>query len=117
MPWWSVNFSFFGDEFPRITAIWKFSGPPCRIQILARAARRPDFQIERLVENLDQLEWLITRYLKRANVLLDVSRITSGKLALERLAVDVCEVAARGHGKFSSDDTTCWLRPHPRPSR
>jgi two-component system OmpR family sensor kinase len=64
-----------------------------RIQILARAARRPDLQIERLVESLDQLEWLITRYLKRANVLLDVSRITSGKLALERLPVDVCEVA------------------------
>jgi two-component system, OmpR family, sensor kinase len=64
-----------------------------RIQILARAARRPDFEIERLVQSLDQLEWLITRYLKRANVLLDVSRITSGKLALERLPVDVCEVA------------------------
>jgi two-component system, OmpR family, sensor kinase len=64
-----------------------------RIQILARVARRPDFQIERLVQRLDELEWLITRYLKRANVLLDVSRITSGKLALERLPVDVCEVA------------------------
>ena len=64
-----------------------------RIQILARAARRPDFQRERLVESLDQLEWLIARYLKRANVLLDVSRITSGKLALERSPVDVCEVA------------------------
>jgi two-component system, OmpR family, sensor kinase len=64
-----------------------------RIQILARAARRPQFRIERLVESLDQIEWLITRYLKRANVLLDVSRITSGKLALERLPVDVCEVA------------------------
>jgi two-component system, OmpR family, sensor kinase len=64
-----------------------------RIQILARAARRPDFRVERLVESLDQIEWLITRYLKRANILLDVSRITSGKLALERLPVDVCEVA------------------------
>jgi two-component system OmpR family sensor kinase len=64
-----------------------------RIQILARAVRRPDFQVERLVQGLDQIEWLITRYLKRANVLLDVSRITSGKLALERLPVDVCEVA------------------------
>jgi signal transduction histidine kinase len=64
-----------------------------RIQILARAARRPDFRLERLVESLDQIEWLIARYLKRANILLDVSRITSGKLALERLPVDVCEVA------------------------
>jgi two-component system, OmpR family, sensor kinase len=64
-----------------------------RIQILARAVRRPDFQVERLVQGLDEIEWSITRYLKRANVLLDVSRITSGKLALERLPVDVCEVA------------------------
>jgi two-component system, OmpR family, sensor kinase len=64
-----------------------------RIQILARAARRSDFRVERLVESLDQVEWLITRYLKRATALLDVSRITSGKLALEKLPVDVCEVA------------------------
>jgi two-component system, OmpR family, sensor kinase len=64
-----------------------------RIQILARAVRKPDFQRERLVQSLEEIEWLITRYLKRANVLLDVSRITSGKLALERLPVDVCEVA------------------------
>ena len=64
-----------------------------RIQILARAARRPDFQVERLVQGLEQLEWLIARYLKRANVLLDVSRITSGKLTLDRVPVDVCEVA------------------------
>jgi signal transduction histidine kinase len=64
-----------------------------RIQILARAVRRPDFQRERLVQSLEEIEWLITRYLKRANVLLDVSRITSGKLALERHPVDVCEVA------------------------
>jgi two-component system OmpR family sensor kinase len=64
-----------------------------RIQILARAVKKPDFQVERLVQGLEEIEWLITRYLKRANVLLDVSRITSGKLALERLPVDVCEVA------------------------
>jgi two-component system OmpR family sensor kinase len=70
-----------------------------RIQILARAFRRSDLRVERLVQGLDEIEWLITRYLKRANVLLDVSRITSGKLALDRLPVDVCEVA-RGHRKF-----------------
>ena len=64
-----------------------------RIQILARAVRRPDFQVERLVQGLDEIEWSITRYLKRANVLLDVSRITSGKLTLDRVPVDVCEVA------------------------
>jgi two-component system, OmpR family, sensor kinase len=79
-----------------------------RIQILARAVRRPDFQVERLIQGLDELEWLITRYLKRANVLLDVSRITSGKLALERLPVDVCEVAREVIDNFSP------LRRHAR---
>jgi len=72
-----------------------------RIQILSRVVRRPDFQVERLVQGLDEIEWLITRYLKRANVLLDVSRITSGKLALERLPVDVCEVAREVIENFS----------------
>ena len=65
----------------------------CRIQILGRAMRRPNVQVEQLAQNIDQIEWLITRYLKRATVLLDVSRITSGKLRLDRLPVDVCEVA------------------------
>ena len=65
----------------------------CRIQILSRDLRRPDVQVERLVQNVDEIEWLITRYLKRAAILLDVSRITSGKLRLDRLPVDVCEVA------------------------
>jgi two-component system OmpR family sensor kinase len=46
-----------------------------------------------LVKSLDQIEWLITRYLKRSNVLLDVSRITSGRLTLDRLPVDVCAIA------------------------
>jgi two-component system, OmpR family, sensor kinase len=72
-----------------------------RIQILARAARRPDFQVERLVQGLDEIEWLIARYLKRANVLLDVSRITSGKLTLDRVPVDVCEVAREVIENFS----------------
>ena len=72
-----------------------------RIQILARAVRRPDFQVKRLVQGLDEVEWLIARYLKRANVLLDVSRITSGKLALQRLPVDVCEVAREVIENFS----------------
>jgi two-component system, OmpR family, sensor kinase len=72
-----------------------------RIQILARAVRRRDFQVERLIQGLDEIEWSITRYLKRANVLLDVSRITSGKLALERLPVDVCEVAREVIENFS----------------
>ena len=64
-----------------------------RIQILGRAVRRPDVQVDRLAQSIDQIEWLITRYLKRATILLEVSRITSGKLRPDRLPVDVCEVA------------------------
>ena len=64
-----------------------------RVQILHRAASRPDFHAERLVENLAQIEWLITHYLKHATTLLDLSRITTGKLSLSRVPVDICEVA------------------------
>jgi two-component system OmpR family sensor kinase len=62
---------------------------------------KPDFQTERLVRDLDQIEWLILHYLKRATTLLDVSRITSGKLSLRREPVDVCEVAHEVADNFS----------------
>ena len=69
------------------------SHPDCRAVLILIVAPQ--------VQGLDEIEWLITRYLKRANVLLDVSRITSGKLALERLPVDVCEVAREVIENFS----------------
>jgi signal transduction histidine kinase len=71
-----------------------------RVQMLRHAAGRPDFQIGRLVENLDQIEWLIAHYLKRATTLLDVSRITSGKLSLSQAPVDLCVVAREVAANF-----------------
>jgi signal transduction histidine kinase len=41
---------------------------------------------------LQRIQWLIDLYLKRATTLLDVSRITSGKLRLEPASVDIAEL-------------------------
>jgi two-component system OmpR family sensor kinase len=63
-----------------------------RVEILKRLVGKPDFQPQQVQKNLEQIEWLIRQYMKRATTLLDVSRITSGKLALSRMPVDVRRV-------------------------
>jgi len=63
-----------------------------RIELLRRMLQRGDgttVQVEKLVHGLEQVEWLIQRYVKRATTLLDVSRATSGKLHLDTVAVDL----------------------------
>ena len=64
-----------------------------RVDLLKRLVSRPDFEPERVRQGLEQVEWLIRQYMKRATTLLDVSRITSGKLALSRAPVELCGVA------------------------
>jgi two-component system OmpR family sensor kinase len=61
-----------------------------RVEMLKRLVSKPDFQVERIQKNLEQIEWLIGQYMKRATRLLDVSRITSGKLTLNSTPVEVC---------------------------
>jgi two-component system, OmpR family, sensor kinase len=64
-----------------------------RVHLLRRMMRKPDVQLEKVEENLEQVEWLIDQFIKRATTLLDVSRVTSGKLQLSLVPVDVCVVA------------------------
>lgn len=59
-----------------------------RVQMLRHAAGKPEYRAERLVESLDQIQWLITHYLKRSTTLLDVSRITSGRMRLSQGPVE-----------------------------
>lgn len=66
-----------------------------RVSSLATAARRPDASPESLAAGLDGLRVLIQNYLRRATVLLDVSRITTGKLTLSPQPVDLTEVVQR----------------------
>jgi two-component system OmpR family sensor kinase len=47
----------------------------------------------KLLQSLDQIESLVTMFVKRATTLLDVSRMTSDKLRVARVEVDVLEVA------------------------
>jgi two-component system OmpR family sensor kinase len=71
-----------------------------RVAMLRRAVGRGDVEHDKLAHGLDQLEWLIGLFVKRATSLLDVSRITTGKLVLKRAEVDVCAVAHVVAGTF-----------------
>lgn len=53
-----------------------------QVELLLRKLRRGDCPVDRIELGLERIEWLIDQYMKRATALLDVSRITSGKLAL-----------------------------------
>ena len=61
-----------------------------RVEMLKRLVAKPGFEVERVQKSLEQIEWLIGQYMKRATTLLDVSRITSGKLSLNSVPVEVC---------------------------
>ncbi|WP_010165302.1 sensor histidine kinase [Sphingomonas sp. PAMC 26617] len=48
---------------------------------------------EKIEWSLDQIDWLISRFVKRATTLLDVSRLTSGKeISVTNVPVEVCEL-------------------------
>ncbi|MCW5734887.1 MAG: HAMP domain-containing histidine kinase [Enhydrobacter sp.] len=64
-----------------------------RIALLRNALAKGDLAAERVVHHIEQIDRLIALFIKRATTLLDVSRITTGKLRLELCEVDVCEVA------------------------
>jgi two-component system, OmpR family, sensor kinase len=62
-----------------------------RVQLLRRMLRKSadDAFMPKLERGLEQVEWLIEQYVKRATTLLDVSRATTGKLHLDMVAVDL----------------------------
>lgn len=64
-----------------------------RVQLLRRMIGKPDFQMEKVDQRLDQIEGLITQYVKRATTLLDVSRMTTGKLNLSLAPVNASALA------------------------
>ena len=51
-------------------------------ELLLRKVRRGACSTNEIESGLERIEWLIGQYMKRATALLDVSRITSGKLSL-----------------------------------
>jgi signal transduction histidine kinase len=65
-----------------------------RISMLRRAvAVGEGIAPDKLAHSLEQIDWLMTHFIKRATTLLDVSRMTSGRLRLEQQEIDVCEIA------------------------
>ena len=76
-----------------------------QVGLLLKAARRGE--MGRVIDGLEQLETIVARYVKRANVLLDFTRLAGDRLELEPVHLDVAEhvraiaagyVAMAGHG-------------------
>lgn len=61
-------------------------------ELLLRKVRRGACPVDQIEFGLERIEWLIGQYLKRATALLDVSRITSGKLSLTPEPVQLAPV-------------------------
>jgi two-component system OmpR family sensor kinase len=60
-----------------------------RVQLLRRMIQKPDFRPEQIEKGLEQLESLVVHFVGRAATLLNVSRMTTGKLHLEPSRQDV----------------------------
>jgi len=76
-----------------------------QVGLLLKSARRGE--IGRVIDGLEQLEVIVGRYVKRANVLLDFTRLASDRIVLEPVRLDVAAhvraiaagyVAMAGHG-------------------
>jgi len=76
-----------------------------QVGLLLKSARRGE--MARVIDGLEQLEVIVGRYVKRANVLLDFTRLASDRIALEPVRLDVAAhvraiaagyVAMAGHG-------------------
>ncbi len=60
--------------------------------LLANARRTPDVVPKAIVHGLERLERLVDTYLRRATVLLDVSRINSDNISLQPAEVDLSKL-------------------------
>ena len=63
--------------------------------LLARARSTPENVPKDIAQGLERLEQLVDAYVRRATVLLDVSRITSGNLRLQITEVDLSALLRR----------------------
>ena len=72
-----------------------------RVQRLRRLLLKSDFRTETLEKSLEQIEWLIAQYVKRATTLLDVTRVNSGTIQLNLTEVNICRVVAEVIENFS----------------
>ena len=59
------------------------------------------FKARRSKKSLEQIEWLVAQYVKRATTLLDVSRVTTGKLRLDSAQVNISRIVVEVVENFS----------------
>jgi two-component system OmpR family sensor kinase len=74
------------------------------VQLLRQMLRRgagDGALASKMEQGLEQVEWLIEQYVKRATTLLDVSRATTGKLHLDAVAVDLCALVREIEQSFA----------------
>jgi signal transduction histidine kinase len=71
-----------------------------QVEALRASAQRPNGS-ERVVAGLERLERLVLEYIRRATTLLDVSRITAGKLRLAPVPTDLSALVRRVAGTFA----------------
>ena len=71
-----------------------------QVQRLRRLVESRNCSLADVEANLRRIEWLVDLYVKRATTLLDVSRITSGKLRLEIDKVNISELVRNLAGAF-----------------
>ena len=62
------------------------------IELVLNGVRSGRYSLRQVEERLERVRMVMNQYLKRAATLLDVSRITTGKLRLEPSPVDLCVV-------------------------
>jgi two-component system, OmpR family, sensor kinase len=66
-----------------------------RVSTLATVARRPNASPEALAAGLEDLRAFVQNYIKRATMLLDVSRVTTGNLHLDPQALNFSDLVRR----------------------
>lgn len=84
-------------------------------QLLSTLARASGGAVpERIVEGLERLEGLIAQYLRRASVLLEVSRLTSGAFRLECLHLDLSAAVAEAATRIAplAERADCAMSVH-----
>jgi len=59
------------------------------IERLCHMMNNPDLGRDALKKTAERIEWLMARYVRRATTLLDVSRVTTGKLRLDPAQTDI----------------------------
>jgi signal transduction histidine kinase len=69
-----------------------------QVGLLLKAARKGD--MGPVVNGLELLEAIVERYVKRANVLLDVSRLAGDRVSLEPSPIDLAELVREIAGTF-----------------